>query len=231
MSEGLRSEYTPEEERRQRIAELVQATQQNLIAEQSAKDAHDGQETSISKGYQRDADKAFKELYWLTYRDTYAHACGLAKNEVDADDIVQEAYLRAWKGIPRFRGDSEFTTWLYRITANAASDELSKRTSRWKRTISIQENEDSDDFLIPAVTMDVEEIVESKLFGEKVRKSLKYVPPAVLGIVVLKFLYDKSHQQIASELGISETAAKVRLHRARNSITQLITRSGDLIEK
>ena len=56
-----------------------------------------------------------------TYADTYTLALRLTGNEEDARDVVQEAYLRAYRGLKRFRGDAQFTTWLYRITANCAS--------------------------------------------------------------------------------------------------------------
>ena len=64
---------------------------------------------------------AFDELVRRTYVDTYTLAMRLTANEEDARDVVQEAYLRAWKGIDRFRGDAQFSTWMYRITANTAS--------------------------------------------------------------------------------------------------------------
>src|ERR1700704_7163621 len=70
---------------------------------------------------------AFDELVRRTYVDTYTLALRLTANEEDARDVVQEVYLRAWKGIGRFRGDAQFGTWLYRITANAASTHITRR--------------------------------------------------------------------------------------------------------
>ena len=64
---------------------------------------------------------AFEELVKLTYVDSYTLALRLVGDEEDARDVVQEAYLRAFRGLKRFRGDAQFTTWLYRITANCAS--------------------------------------------------------------------------------------------------------------
>ena len=65
---------------------------------------------------------AFDELVRQTYVDTYTLAVRLTRDEEDARDVVQDAYLRAWKGIGGFRGDAQFSTWLYRITANCAVD-------------------------------------------------------------------------------------------------------------
>ena len=71
---------------------------------------------------------AFDELVRATYADAYTLAYRLTGNEEDARDVVQDAYLRAYKGLRKFRGDAQFTTWLYRITANCASTQLGKRT-------------------------------------------------------------------------------------------------------
>ena len=65
--------------------------------------------------------RAFDEFVRRTFVDTFTLARRLTGNEEDARDVVQEAYLRAWKGIGKFRGDAAFSTWLYRITANAAA--------------------------------------------------------------------------------------------------------------
>src|SRR5690349_21680182 len=70
---------------------------------------------------------AFDELVRRTYVDTYTLAFRLTGHEEDARDVVQEAYLRAWKGLKRFRGDAQFSTWMYRITANAAATSLDRR--------------------------------------------------------------------------------------------------------
>ena len=78
----------------------------------------------------REGDRAaFDELVRRTYVDTYTLAMRLTANEEDARDVVQESYLRAWKGIKRFRGDAQFSTWLYRITANTSSS-MTQRRSR-----------------------------------------------------------------------------------------------------
>ena len=70
---------------------------------------------------------AFDELVRATYADTYTLAYRLTGDEEDARDVVQEAYLRAYRGLKRFRGDAQFSTWLYRITANCAATHLGRR--------------------------------------------------------------------------------------------------------
>src|SRR5215467_7460162 len=76
----------------------------------------------------RSGDRAaFDELVRRTYVDTYTLAMRLTADEEDARDVVQETYLRAWKGIRRFRGDAALSTWLYRITANASYSHVERR--------------------------------------------------------------------------------------------------------
>ena len=64
---------------------------------------------------------AFDELVEATYADMYTLAYRLTGDEEDARDVLQDAYLRAYRGLPRFRGDAQFTTWMYRITANCSA--------------------------------------------------------------------------------------------------------------
>ena len=78
---------------------------------------------------------AFDELVRRTYVDTYTLAFRLTGHEEDARDVVQEAYLRAWKGIRRFRGDAQFGTWMYRITANTAYTHIQRRTRQRTATL------------------------------------------------------------------------------------------------
>src|ERR687898_337301 len=76
----------------------------------------------------KDGDReAFDELVRATYADTYTLAYRMTGNEEDARDVVQEAYLRAYRGLRRFRGDALFSTWMYRITANCSATQLGRR--------------------------------------------------------------------------------------------------------
>src|SRR5437764_13684736 len=70
---------------------------------------------------------AFDELVRRSFVDTFTLARRLTGNEEEPRDVVQDAYLRAWRGIGKFRGDAQFSTWLYRITANSASTYVQRR--------------------------------------------------------------------------------------------------------
>jgi RNA polymerase sigma-70 factor (ECF subfamily) len=159
--------------------------------------------------------EAFDEIVKATYADTYTLALRLCTNEEDARDVVQEAYLRAYRSIKKFRGDAQFTTWLYRITANCANTALGKR----KR----HRHEDIDDQLglfDERPEINPEERADASLLRDRVSTALAHLPPKLRAVVVLRDVYDLPHEQIAEELGISETAAKVRLHRARKQLRE-----------
>ena len=161
--------------------------------------------------------RAFDELVRLTWVDTYTLAFRLTAHEEDAHDVVQEAYLRAWKGIDKFRGDARFSTWLYRITANAASSHMQRR--RRHRTESLDDVAETAD---PALSAQPDTLAESAVSLERVSRAVSDLPPKLRSIVVLKDVYGLSHEMIADELGISVAAAKVRLHRGRKKLRDVL---------
>jgi RNA polymerase sigma-70 factor, ECF subfamily len=159
----------------------------------------------------KDGDRAaFDELVRVTYADTYTLAFRLTGNEEDARDVVQEAYLRAYRGLRRFRGDAQFSTWLYRITANCAATHLGRR-ARHRH----DELDDSVPVADPHPDHDPQLRADADDLRTRLRVALDSLPAGLRSVVVLRDVYDLPHEAIAAELGISESAAKVRLHRAR----------------
>lgn len=178
-------------------------------------------ETELIGAAQGGDRKAFDELVRRTFADTYSLARRLTGNEEDAADVVQEAYLRAWKGIGRFRGDAQFSTWLYRITANTASTHVQRR--RRRRT------EPFADGFEPADTAAAERVAqgaESAEAMERIAAALDQLPEKLRAVVVCKDVYGMSHEAIAAEFDITVAAAKVRLHRGRRKLRDLLYEEG-----
>jgi len=165
--------------------------------------------------------QAFEELVRQTYVDTYTLALRLTADEEDARDVVQETYLRAWKSIKRFRGDAQFSTWLYRITANAAFTQIARR--RRHRTESLEGVNEPVDVRPEAQP---EEMAESRADLERVSDAIALLTPKLRAVVVLKDVYGLPHEAIAEELGISVAATKVRLHRGRKRLRDLLFEDG-----
>jgi len=158
---------------------------------------------------------AFESLVRATSADIYTLAYRLTGNEEDAGDVMQDAYLRAFRSIKRFRGDARFSTWMYRITANCAAPHLAKRAKGRTEELSLDEPVAD---LRPEV--DPEQVAEAGLLRDRVKDALAELPPRLRAVVVLRDVYDLPHEAIANELGITEAAAKVRLHRARRKLRE-----------
>ena len=164
----------------------------------------------------RDGDReAFDELVRVTYTETYTLALRLTGNEEDARDVVQEAYFRAFRGLKRFRGDAQFSTWMYRITANCSATQLGKRNKHRH-----EELHESDPVVDDRPSADPQLQNEATALRHRLTAALETLPPKLRQVVVLRDIYDLPHEAIAAELGISETAAKVRLHRARKKLRE-----------
>ena len=166
----------------------------------------------------QDGDReSFDDLVRASYADTYTLAYRLTGNEEDARDVSQEAYLRAYRAIGRFRGDAQFSTWMYRITANCAATYLGRR-SRHRHDVL----DDTVPVADPRTDHDPQLRADASDLRDRLALALDELPPRLRAVVVLRDLYDLPHESIAAELGISESAAKVRLHRARNKLREQV---------
>ena len=162
----------------------------------------------------REGDRqAFDELVRRTYAATFTLAYRLVGNEEDARDVTQEAYLRAYRGLRRFRGDARFSTWMYRITANCAATHLGRRR-RHRHEPLLDDVPVADD--TPSSSPELR--AEAGDLRHRLVGAVERLPPKLRAVVVLRDVYDLPHEAIAAELGISESAAKVRLHRARQQL-------------
>jgi RNA polymerase sigma-70 factor (ECF subfamily) len=157
-----------------------------------------------------------------TSADCYALALRLVGNEHDASDVLQDAYLRAFRSLRKFRGDSAFGTWLHRITVNCSSTLVAKR----RRTSHVELDDDVEVVELRAEA-DPETAAGTAEDRQRLVEALAELPDQMRMVVVLRDVYDLPHEDIARELGISQTAAKVRLHRARRRLReQLFPQAG-----
>lgn len=165
---------------------------------------------------------AFEQLVRLTYADTYTLAFRLVGDEEDARDVVQETYLRAHKGLKRFRGDAQFSTWLHRITANCANTYLGRRGRHDHEPLP-----DDPAIADPHPQRDPEQRAGIGDLRAQLTEALLALPPKLRVVVVLRDIYDLPHESIADQLGITESAAKVRLHRARKRLRERLYPLGE----
>ena len=163
---------------------------------------------SASKGDR----SAFAELVRRTYAEAYTLALRITNNPEDASDVVQDAYLRVYRALPKFRGDAQFSTWMYRIVANCASTQMSRRVRH--RHDELDEAKAGES--APVRDFDTDSAIP--LTRSDLSEALAALPAGLRAVLVLRDIYDLPHDAIAKELGITEITAKVRLHRARKAM-------------
>lgn len=138
-----------------------------------------------------------------------------------ASDVSQETMIRAWKALPKFRGDARLSTWLHRITVNTAWTHKERAKRHAGPSIDdIGELPAAIDSQHPEVAGELAEL------RGRLKHALDALPEAQRQIVVMKDVYGWSHAEIAEAAGISVTAAKVRLHRARARLARTLEASG-----
>ena len=156
---------------------------------------------------------AFEELVERTHRQVYTLAHRLMGDRYEAEDVAQDVYLRVYRSLHGFRGDAAFETWLYRITSNVAMRHL-RRRNRFG-----DPNEEPTELLrVPPAEPEVEETG----FGDEVRRALDLLTPGQRAVLVLRDVYGFSTAEVAAQMGTTEGAVKVRLHRARRAMKELI---------
>src|SRR5713226_8410557 len=175
--------------------------------------------TEVIEGCQQGRPEAFEELIRLSQRDVYSLALRLTGNPDDAAEVAQETYLRLLRSIKSFRGEAKFSTWLYRVTSSVAITSLRKRARR-RHEVPLGD-EEWQDWQAPA-SGDPGAELDRRQLAERLDSALLTLPAGYRAVVVMREVYGFSLEEVGNQLGISEGAAKVRLHRARQKLKQTL---------
>lgn len=153
---------------------------------------------------------------------TYNFAYRLTRNEADARDLTQEAFLRVFRAWQSFKPGTSFLSWIYRIVTNLHRDELRRRGGRYHEEIP----EDNEPQQLgggrPLAVEPIEEYIEGYL-SEPVSKALAGLSPEQREIVLLADVEGCSYQEIGQIVGCSVGTVRSRLHRARGQLRKLVT--------
>jgi RNA polymerase sigma-70 factor, ECF subfamily len=147
----------------------------------------------------------------------YRMALSFVKNETEAEDVAQEAFLKSFRDLANFRGESKFSTWLISITLNEARRRLRRQNTI--RMESLDEPPEEGGKVSPALLRDWREIPSESLERREVRellqKAIEELSPIYREVLVLRDIEELSVEETAGALAISISSVKVRLHRAR----------------
>jgi len=159
----------------------------------------------------------YHELIRPYERSVYKMALSFMKNESDAEDVAQEAFLKAFRKLADFRGQAKFSTWLISITLNEARGRL--RRQAIVRIESLDESPEQGGHISPALLRDWREVPSEALERQEIRQMLQdaiaSLSPLYREVLVLRDVEEFSIEETATALAITTGTVKVRLHRAR----------------
>ncbi len=172
--------------------------------------APDAERTLVVRAMERD-EEAFRMLVDLHRDAAYGLALRITRSHADAEDVAQEAFVRAWHALPRFRGDARFGTWLHRIVANRALDRARQRQTRLGRESELDAVAERP---APAAAE------RDTLLARRLERLLETLSPPQRAVVSLFYMQDQSVEDVAAALAMPENTVKTHLARARAALRE-----------
>lgn len=167
--------------------------------------------------------KAFDELVAFHYDKVYGQALRMLRSHEEAKDVAQLAWIKVWRKLGSFRGDSAFTSWVYRITTFTALDAIRKRDSR-------RETSANDDYLELAAHSDASPVaspeqirsLERKELQQKISHAMEQLPDKLKAALQLREIEELSYDEIAQRLNCKRGTVMSRIFNARKAIQKLL---------
>jgi RNA polymerase sigma factor (sigma-70 family) len=157
-------------------------------------------------------EQAYFGIYKLYSKAMYNTAFRITGNEDDAEDVLQEAFISAFRNLAEYRGNATFGSWLKRIVINKAINALKKRKhERMPEEESFDMAEETEQTYMPELTVD------------RVREAVMHLPDGYRSVLSLYLLEGYDHQEIATIMRITESTSKSQLNRAKHKLKQLLT--------
>ena len=167
----------------------------------------------ICRAARGDAE-AFRQLVEAYQTPAYRLAARMCGPD-SAEDVTQEAFVAAWRALSSFRGDCRFSTWLYRLTTNAAIDCL-------RREKKHRDTGDVDDLELPDGGPSPQEQAERSDTRDAVRRALDRLSPEHRQVLLLRFMQELDYGEIARALNVSEGTVKSRINRAKSKLREVL---------
>jgi len=173
----------------------------------------------------REGDQeAFAELVRLYEKRVLALTQRMCRNPEDAAEAAQEAFLAAWQGLKSFRGDSSFSTWLYRLASNACVD-LLRREGKRQADASLDDEDLNLD--IPSSLPSPQEEAERRELRERIEEGLRALPPEYRAALVLREIQQLRYDEISEALGLDIGTVKSRISRGRKRLRSFLLERGN----
>jgi RNA polymerase sigma-70 factor, ECF subfamily len=166
---------------------------------------------------------AFRLLVERHQRRVFAIALGLVRDEQDAREIAQEAFLRVHKGLSHFHGGSSFFTWLYRIVTNLSIDLMRKPSRREAELHFALEVDDAESPLLPASDADPYDVVRRGQLSARIQHALDQLPSYHRGVILMREVEGMSYEEMAEAMQVSKGTIMSRLFHARKKLQRSLS--------
>jgi len=177
-----------------------------------------------------DGAVVFDRLYRDHVDRIYRFAQRLCGQVEDAQDLVQDTFLNAYRGLEGFRGDAQVSTWLYRIAARACLRLRRKRKGEPARELSLDEfiptSEGEFRLQVPTDGLSPEEALENKELKRALHQAIQKLPNKYRVVLVLRDMEGLTAKEVGTIMGLNERAVKSRLHRARLFVRRELSARG-----
>ncbi len=193
------------------------------IPDERSETVTDSEKLWLARSREGDVE-SFEKLIGRYQKTAYNVALRMMHHEEDAKDVTQEALIKAFKSIQSFRGDSGFSTWLYRILVNTCKDELRKRRGN---TVSLEQGRQSDSGFeaieLADETFAPEVVLESVTTRQTINEAIRALPEQNRTAVILRDVQGYSYEDIGVLLGCPVGTVKSRINRGRHLLKESLT--------
>lgn len=178
----------------------------------------------------REGDQyAFEQLIGLYEKRVFALTRRMCRNPADAEEAAQEAFLSAWQGLKFFRGESSFSTWLYRLASNACVD-LMRKEGRHQAAAGPSLNDEEVVLELPDEAPTPHALAERAELREQIEEGLAALPEEYREVLVLREIYQQSYDEISEILSLDLGTVKSRISRGRKKLRKFLLESGNFSE-
>ncbi|MGZ4106332.1 MAG: RNA polymerase sigma factor SigW [Tumebacillaceae bacterium] len=177
-------------------------------------------EHRIVKRAQKGDRLAFAELVELYKDKLYNLGYRMMGNPQEAEDVAQEAFMRAFANLAKYNNSHKFSTWIYRIATNLCIDKMRKKKADFSLDAELPGEDSGGDMYTRIAAPDrtpEEEVVRAET-QEEVQRAIEALPENYRAAVILKYMHDLSLQEIADILEVPVSTVKTRIHRGREAL-------------
>ena len=169
---------------------------------------------------------AFEQLIHLYEKRVFALTRRMCKNPADAEEAAQETFLAAWQGLKFFRGESSFSTWLYRLASNACVD-LLRKEGRHRATAGPSLNDEEVLLEIQDEAPSPHALAEQAELKEQIEAGLASLPEEYREVLILREIHQQSYDEISEILSLDLGTVKSRINRGRKRLRKFLLEHGN----